>query len=264
MAAPHAPNYPKNSKKSIGSIFDFLLALFSQSQPWLRNVIVLGVFAAAAFGIYKWISQSKNSQPPSLQYSLDKGKQVAPPGNANSDPANVAATQRISEDEKHFKWHAVHEQHEPDWNVISQSDDEDFVKYKYYKETDRCVLLWRKENGQGDPQWIRDPIFYNKSAEADKSTPKNPSHLSDILVATASANPREFPDAHLQPIQAGCANPHPGAFNWWWGPPVDQCWSPMYRRFADGCTHHQMFNRCYNTWDPRIWWDYCTGAGQHY
>ena len=38
--------------------------------------------------------------------------------------------------------------------------------------------------------------------------------------------------------------------------------SPMYRQFQDGCTHYQIYNRCANAWDARIYWTTCQ-AGPH-
>ncbi len=276
MPAPHASeptanNSNSTSGRSTGSLFDFLFALFSQSPPWVRTVVVLAVFTGAAFGVYRWLAsgrtdssksdtQSNAQQPVAPAYPLAKGTQVNGPNNANNDPANVAATQRIADDAEHYKWHATHEQHEPDWNIISKLDQANLVEYKYYKDTDRCILLWRIEDGNGEPQWIHDPIFAKTAVgtQQERSAP-------GMLLATALASPQEFaPGPKSSPVQVGCANPHPGAFQWWWGAPVDQCWTPMYRKFGDQCTHHQMFNRCYNVWDPNIYWDFCTGAPQHY
>jgi hypothetical protein len=273
MAAPHAPNPVAGNPRTppAGSIFDFLLALLRQAPPWLRAVVVLGIFTAVGLGVYHWITaQSPASKPqavPQPQYPLTNGRQVDAAGNANEDPRNQSATQRISDDDEHFKWHATHETHEPDWTLISRVDDGNLLEYKYYKDTDHCVLLLRKQNGDANTQWIRESVFARRSAkENEPKVRKSIINLADILVGTAYASPQDpsAPGGHLEPVQMGCVNPHPGIFQWWWGPPSDQCWSPMYRRFSDGCTHHQMFNRCYNTWDPNIWWDYCTGNPQHY
>ena len=254
-------------------MFDFLLTLFRQSPRWVRVVIVLGIFTAVGFGIYKWIagqSTSPKTNEGKQAYPLDNGHQVAPPGSANTDPRNLEATQKLTEDDQHFKWHNLHEKHEPEWNIIYKLDEDNYVEYKYYKDTDRCVLLFRKENGEDTPpRWIRDPIY------GGKSTTNNPPNvgasaytLTDLLIPTVHASTPQFlhegSGTRLQSVQAGCVNPHPGVFQWWWGPPADQCWSPMYRRFGDGCTHHQMFNRCYNAWDANIIWDFCTGGAQHY
>jgi hypothetical protein len=65
----------------------------------------------------------------------------------------------------------------------------------------------------------------------------------------------------LQQVQASCLNPHPWAFQSWWGKAVG-CWVPQYRRWNDGCTHYQMYNSCSGQWDPRINWTFC--AAQHH
>ncbi len=275
MAAPRAFRpHPEDSdtssknpqKPPTNSTFDFLLALFSQSPPWLRTVVVLVIFTAAGIGIYKWLSgrpQSSTAQASEqTPYPMSHGQRTDPPGSANDVPGNIAATKHISDDDEHFKWHALHEQHEPEWNIISKVDDNNFVEYKYYRDTDRCILLLRKQNGDPSFQWARE-VRFGENAKSERPT----SHVTDLLVETASASPQEplnHSETHLLPVQVGCVNPHPGQFQWWWAPSSDPCWSPMYRKFADGCTHHQMFNRCYNTWDPNVVWDTCPGGPRHF
>jgi len=74
-------------------------------------------------------------------------------------PRTNLPTHQISDDDGHLKWHAIHEKHELEWNIISQAASDNFVEYKYYKDTDRCVLLFRRENGEDTPaQGIRDPV----------------------------------------------------------------------------------------------------------
>jgi hypothetical protein len=104
-----------------------------------------------------------------------------------------------------------------------------------------------------------------KSAETrDAPATKAPKHEAkkgwslseDLLIPAAEAQSLgDHPER--QQVQGACQNPHPGAFKYWWGPPFDQCQSPMYRQFGDGCTHYQIFNRCANVWDPRIFWTFC-------
>jgi hypothetical protein len=67
--------------------------------------------------------------------------------------------------------------------------------------------------------------------------------------------------AQMRPVQASCLNPHPWAFQTWWGKAVG-CWVPQYRRWNDGCTHYQMYNSCTGQWDPQIHWTFC--AAQHH
>jgi hypothetical protein len=57
-------------------------------------------------------------------------------------------------------------------------------------------------------------------------------------------------------VQSGCLNPHPWAFQSWWGP-ANGCFAPMYRKWADGCLHYQVYNSCTGQWDARITWVTC-------
>jgi len=72
----------------------------------------------------------------------------------------------------------------------------------------------------------------------------------------------ETPEGESSAQSGNCINPHPGEFKYWWGTPTDKCNSPMYRQFQDGCTHYQIYNRCANAWDARIFWTTCQ-AGPH-
>ncbi len=64
----------------------------------------------------------------------------------------------------------------------------------------------------------------------------------------------------LSPAQRGCGggclNPHPGQFGSWYGP-ANGCWVQLWRQWADGCTHYQMYNTCGNYFDPQIHWTCC-------
>jgi hypothetical protein len=65
----------------------------------------------------------------------------------------------------------------------------------------------------------------------------------------------------LHPVQ-GCGGrcwgpaQHPGQFRWWNGQ-QNGCMIQVWRQFGDGCTHYQMFNQCYQVWDPQIYWTCC-------
>jgi len=77
-----------------------------------------------------------------------------------------------------------------------------------------------------------------------------------ILMADIISMP--FGDKTLQPVQAGCLNPHPWGFQGSWGQ-ANGCWVPFWRRWTDGCTHYQMYNTCSGQWDPQINWTFCSG-----
>lgn len=80
-----------------------------------------------------------------------------------------------------------------------------------------------------------------------------------VLAAEVVSFPSD--DGPLRPVQVGCLNPHPWAFQGSWGP-ANGCWVPFWRRWNDGCTHYQMYNTCSGQWDPAVHWTFC--AGQHH
>jgi len=208
-------------------------------------------------------------------YLLSNGSQVDASGNANHAPQNVDATDHAKEDAEHATWHADHpEVPEPTLNVITQTDEKNFVKFKFYSKTDGCVFVLRQVDGVPTSQWVRNPHFKEVGAALRDAEPGKKSQegsdtsvfagLLDALVPPAAAATQlSSPHTGLQSqsvqAQARCLNPHPGQFKWWWGPPEDQCWSPMYREWRDGCKHYQRFNKCANAWDDRIFWVNCSG-----
>lgn len=61
----------------------------------------------------------------------------------------------------------------------------------------------------------------------------------------------------LRPVQGGhCLPQHPGQFQWWYGQ-VNGCFVQVWRKWPDGCTQFQWYNRCYNYFDPGINWTAC-------
>lgn len=76
--------------------------------------------------------------------------------------------------------------------------------------------------------------------------------LSDRLEMASDANPPV-----LRPVQGGrCLAQHPGQFQWWYGQ-VNGCFVQVWRKWPDGCTQFQWYNRCYNYFDPGITWTAC-------
>lgn len=63
--------------------------------------------------------------------------------------------------------------------------------------------------------------------------------------------------------QGRCINPHPGADFQSWDGQENGCLVQKWRRWTDGCTHYQWYDRCQNTWDnepdgrPRVTWTCC-------
>ncbi len=297
MAAAPVPE-PTN-KNEDSSVYVLFYKLTKESPPWVRTVAVLliagGIALALSGKVSDWFGKTKKADMPSgaaqvqnpISIQIQNGpypvpagsKQINGPGNANNAPQNLDATHHFDEDAEHYKYHQDHPEDNPDLTQIAKFDDKNDISFKFYAKTDKCVWVLRHENGVPVSQYVKDPAYRDgvalppHSASAGKlpnsdRPPERPS-LFDALVPTAEAAQVEFPkgmdEAHLHEVQAGCVNgQHPGPFNWWWGPPQDQCWSPMFRQWRDGCTHYQMFNRCANAWDGRIVWTACTPGPNHF
>lgn len=90
--------------------------------------------------------------------------------------------------------------------------------------------------------------------------------LVALALATSGA-----PPVHGDPSQSTqgrncsgkCLNPHPGQFTATDGQTKGDCWVQVWRRWPDGCTHWQWFDRCNKKWDadtagrPRVTWTCC-------
>jgi hypothetical protein len=78
------------------------------------------------------------------------------------------------------------------------------------------------------------------------------------LPAPPAPEPRQF-------CGGRCLNPHPGQFQQWVGgtAPGNTCVVQIWRRWPEGCTHWQWFNKCNNIWDAdqfgnaRVNWTCC-------
>jgi hypothetical protein len=182
------------------------------------------------------------------------------------NPQNVEADDKAKEDAAAYCYHYVEHPLEgagretPITDAKENGDDvdpENYVHSKYYKTGDRCVEILRKEGGEMQPsQWIKDARFHKHDAHAVPLPPECVERLGQTTQASLLPEIL-FQAPHMQPVQGQCLNPHPGNFQYWWGPPINQCESPMYRRFNDGCTHYQLYNRCANVWDPNVYWTLC-------
>jgi hypothetical protein len=285
-----SPILIENKKTETNSAYAVLYRLISESPMWVRIVAIFVLASAIGLSLQGKIqemlgnrtaaSESKTPDKPqpaiAIQiqngpYAPTEGKQIDPPGNANKLPQNVDAGHHVDEDSKHYRFHEEHPEDAPDLVTIAKSDDDNYVAYKFYSKTDKCVYVLRRVNGIPTSQYVKDPQHATMAPESphvgenrgSSEKPTGPAivGLIDALVPSAAAAQLQFPDgamgANLQTVQAGCTNPHRGPFSWWWGTPSDQCWSPMYRQWKDGCTHYQMFNRCANAWDGRIFWTNC-------
>jgi hypothetical protein len=153
--------------------------------------------------------------------------------------------------------------------IVEKSTTNDYWGYKLFP-SDGCLLIARVKGDYYGSQWIKDPRYHtNDHAAGAIITPgvraatvasATNLHLTVYHPPTAPAEPEDFVQqlnsTHLQRVQASCLNPHPGPFEQSWGPYINQCQQPTYRRWADGCVHVQIYDHCQNIWGP-IQWQFC-------
>lgn len=160
----------------------------------------------------------------------------------------------------------------PELSIGTDTNTDNNLHYRYFEKSDKCIWINRREGGIDHKQWIKDPLNHlhdvdaHENVEVEQSSKvlnassegRSPKLFGNLIPAALAQAPTP-PEGHLQPVQAptSCVNPHPGNFKYWWGSPIDACNSPMYRQFGDGCTHYQIYNRCANSWDGRIFWTFC-------
>jgi hypothetical protein len=193
----------------------------------------------------------------------------------NQLPQNLEANRSAAEDLAAYKYHFPDKQ-TPEMSILDQDKDH-YIHYKFYT-VDRCLWIERQWDGVNSQQWLRDPGYKLHDVQRASYERKD---VNDAVAFRVSSKP-EYSDlitimdalgklrtafvSHLT-AQAGCwagVYPHPGQFQYWWGVPFDNCNSPMFRRFQDGCMHYQVYNRCANAWDGRIFWTYCSPVASHY
>lgn len=280
---------PNNSQSPPSSVYGILDSLLRSSPVWVRICAVFLLLMVVAYLAINRFSRSPTGN------EVDSGTLVNPypqsrgilarnaPGNDNSNPYNRDADQSVKDYELSFQWHSEHVEDSPEWVVVQKTDDRNFIQYKYYAKTDKCMWVLREVGGFPSSQWIKDPALKayhpNRAAHLEMPNdkeliPRKPDQLAlGINAALTHALNRLMPPAYASSApaqdllgpraervraQGACLNPHPGQFRYWWGTPIDQCSSPMYRQFlVDGCTHFQLYNRCANAWDPAIHWTYC-------
>jgi hypothetical protein len=250
------------------------------ANPTFTNVINLQTGSTPATGA---AAPALPGAPPSISSSDQPVQYVggrsdpSHPGAQNDIPQNLEAAHKAAEDEAAVKWHFTNlaVDNPPEIPIVADTDANNYLRYRYFGKSDKCVFIDRRENGVDTEQWARDPTYHKhdieapntsgvqhpRSAQAGSEAGKLIFGLLDKLTPTALASTESSDQRLAAPEQGGgpeyCVNPHPGNFRYWWGPPIDQCNSPMYRQFDDGCTHYQVYNRCANAWDVRIFWTYC-------
>lgn len=152
------------------------------------------------------------------------------------------------------------------------------VQLAYYA-SDGCILVIRSSPGRPDTKhWVLDlskvalpapPQDHAELAPPAISTERGallaelelPGHGQMASGTSLFSEPLETAsDATapmLRPAQGGhCLSQHPGQFQWWYGQ-VNGCFVQVWRKWPDGCTQFQWYNRCYNYFDPGINWTAC-------
>jgi hypothetical protein len=219
-----------------GSIYELLYKLLSQCPAWVRVVAVLVLASAIGIAVAKRLLPPEPTpqtaqrqatiavQLATVPYSIVDGTQVNAPGNANQLAENEDATHHVAEVAEHAQWHAEHpEIPEPPLNVITQTDEKNFVKFKFYSKTDGCVFVLRQVNGVPTSQWVRNPHFKEvaavlRDADSDRKSQEGSDTraiaglLDALVLPAAAATPRPSAAAasvQLQNVQAqaGCVNP---------------------------------------------------------
>ena len=191
------------------------------------------------------------------------GGQAEPdhPGADSKSTQNVEAGHKAEEDIAAYTFHFNGQaQIPPEQSIGTDVDVDNYLHYRYFETTDKCLYVNRKEGGVNHYQWLRDPNYHKHdvdkvrsaslpqpSGSTVSSSANNPAQrILEAMVPTAQASEQTYLplQSPAEPVQANyCVNPHPGTFRYWWGPPVDACNSPMYRQFGDGCIHYQLYNR---------------------
>jgi hypothetical protein len=280
---PTANPQANPSGGSLAAAVNGLIQVVMSLPVWLRAVVIVMLLAGASAFVYlKYLRPPAPTptQKEPVAVATDSSVYFSRPGVPDpnhplpTDPQTTEARDKAAEDEAAFQYHFVHvnDENPPLVALGPDTDSSNSLHYRYYASTDRCLFIDRTESGAHFTQWLQDPQFHfhnihhTAAQAAVRLSPASiPADDPPLLPSRFIPSLIIAPPLHLgQPTSAGgpaqagfCVNPHPGQFRYWWGPPRDQCNSPMYRQFADGCTHYQLYNRCANAWDGRINWTVC-------
>jgi hypothetical protein len=135
--------------------------------------------------------------------------------------------------------------------AISLTDDAGNVSLRLFD--DGCLVVWQKRGTRSSTRLLVDPSRANaehRSGDVSGALHHEYRRLAQLLEPAAQAAGR-------------CLNPHPGQFTWQYGKRIDNCWVEVWRQFADGCVHMQLFNACGGSWDSnpdgsaRVQWTRC-------
>jgi hypothetical protein len=289
--APITIAQPERKPSTAGSgvmnaIVDACLTVLMSLPVAFRAIVVLVALAVGAIFVYgkywpppvleaqaRVVGQSRQEEPGAYTNGRPDPRHR---GADSSNPQNQEADHKAAEDAAAFEWHFNHESEDDpkELAIGADTDEQNYIHYRFFEKTDRCVYVKRRANGIDLAQWVRDPRHHqhdydlhspghSTALSKDVSAPSLAStFLLDSFVPVLSAASSPATPEGEGGGSGDCVNPHPGEFRYWWGTPTDKCNSPMYRQFQDGCVHYQIYNRCANAWDARIFWTTCQ-AGPH-
>ena len=257
--------------RSIAAFKDIVAGL---PTPWRAACALAIIGILGLIGYARWghepsspaspVSPAPPTAPPIIDQATLKpgeyGGGVFDPKQSVVNEQNQETSHKAAEDREAANYHINHDREDhPEEVEIATGDPKHLLFYKYYAKTDRCMFVRRVEPGYDLTQWIRDPSYHEHDVDkkSDAAPRAQSFDLGGRVFAVASAQTLARPPVVAAAQANTCLNPHPGQFRYWWGQPIDQCNSPMYRQFTDGCMHYQVYNRCANAWDSRIFWTVC-------
>lgn len=281
-----------SSKGAFETAINGFFAVIKGLPPWFQAIVVVGVLVGGGWIVYLKYAPPAPAPEPQAQLGtqildkVDDGSYITKSGKQSSlhpsatDLQTLEAMHKAQEDTLAAVYHQENAamDNPPIVQIGDSADPNNSLYYQFYQKTDRCLYVNRTEAGKHWIQWVLDPQYHLHDLDVNQKA-QNQARRSEFESAVQAQLPGPF-DALLrpvvlsrsptddalkgEPVQAGfCMNPHPGQFRFWWGPPLDQCNSPMYRQFADGCTHFQIFNRCSNAWNAQINWVTCNPPPHH-
>ena len=260
-------------------------------KGWAISAIsAVAVLTAAGTGIATVYSKIQSLNTEVHNRTEENHALIKQNGNLTSTVNTVASlTQaKLTEAEKH-------EHNKDRFELIpidnGSGNSSEIVSASYYP-VDGCVHISRKKTS-GSPQdpdvlygsdqdvWVIDLMRASGVQKADESGPQGvaiKSNVSDFGGSEAPSNTTTRPSRYAQALsqathssdvrlvrvgmfQPNCISPHPGKFT---VRNVQQsaCNVQVWRTFADGCVHYQMYNACNGQWDPKITWTAC--VAQHH
>ena len=80
-------------------------------------------------------------------------------GSDSSNPQNKEADHKAAEDAAAFEWHFNHqsEDNPAELAIGSDTDEHNYIHYRFFEKSDRCVFVKRRADGNDLTQWVRDP-----------------------------------------------------------------------------------------------------------